>query len=362
MRAWLLAFSLGCALVTIAFPRPADACCPAPPSGQPAVNTNQTVVIVWDAATKTEHFVRRATWKSDAADFGFIVPSPTKPELAESGDAAFPLLARVTEPERIKQKRPAASCLACGTLSRSKSAEPESQAVASVTVLEEKTVAGFDAVVLEASSPTALGAWLKDHGYASSPDIEAWAKPYVDQGWKLTAMKVAKGGGGDGGAATAKEIAAAALRMSFKTERPLFPYREPEGMTRAGAAAGQSRLLRIYFVGDARYEGTLTKESAWTGRAVWANRLAPSDRDKLRADLGVGPSTGETWLTELEDWWPYKVAPADLVFEKSASQTTLKRPPIIEYTSNEREEDVALASALVLVAAPFLRRRRRPPT
>lgn len=359
MRASLLALALGCAVVTAAFPRPADACCPAPPSGQPAVNTNQTVAIVWDAATKTQHFVRRATWKSDAADFGFIVPSPTQPELAESGDAAFPMLAKITEPEHVKQPRPSAGCGACGGLSRSKSAAPEAVAAASVTVLEQKTVAGFDAVVLEASSPTALGTWLKDHGYASSPDIEAWAKPYVEQGWKLTAMKVAKGGA-DAGTATAKDVAAAALRMSFKTERPLFPYREPEGMTKAAAASGQSRLLRIYFVGDARYEGTLTKETAWTGRAVWANKLTPSDRDKLRADLGIGAATGETWLTELEDYWPYKVAPADLYFEKSTSQATLKRPPIIEYTKNEREEDVALAGVMVLVAAPFLRRRRRP--
>lgn len=354
MRGWLVALSLGCALVTAP---PADACCPAPPSGQPAVNTNQTVAIVWDAATKTQHFVRRATWKSDAADFGFIVPSPTHPELAESGDAAFPFLAKLTEPERVKQKRPSAGCGACLVLSRSKSAEPEAQAVASVTVLEQKTVAGFDAVVLEASSPTALGAWLKDHGYASSPDIEAWAKPYVDQGWKLTAMKVAKGGGGDAGAI--KDVAAAALRMSFKTERPLFPYREPEGMTKAAAATGASRLLRIYFVGDARYDGTLTKETAWTGRAVWANKLAPSDRDKLRADLGIGPAPNDAWLTELEDSWPYKVAPADLTFEKSPSQATLKRPPIIEYTANDRQEDAAMAGAIALVAAPFLRRRRR---
>jgi hypothetical protein len=35
------------------------ACCPAPPSGKPVVNADQTVIIIWDAAAKMQHFVRR---------------------------------------------------------------------------------------------------------------------------------------------------------------------------------------------------------------------------------------------------------------------------------------------------------------
>ena len=86
--------------------RPADACCPAPRSGQAVVNADQTIVIVWDAATKTQHFIRRASFKSEGDDFGFLVPSPSKPELAESGNEAFPLLEKITEPEIITQKLP----------------------------------------------------------------------------------------------------------------------------------------------------------------------------------------------------------------------------------------------------------------
>ena len=39
--------------------------------------------------------------------------------------------------------------------------------------------------MLEAKSATALVTWLKDNGYAFSPEVEAWAKPYVDGGWKI---------------------------------------------------------------------------------------------------------------------------------------------------------------------------------
>ena len=46
----------------------------------------------------------------------------------------------------------------------------------------EKLVAGFDAVVLQAGSANALVSWLNEHGYAFSPEVEAWAKPYVIAG------------------------------------------------------------------------------------------------------------------------------------------------------------------------------------
>src|SRR5687768_10081349 len=85
---------------------PVIACCPAPPSGKPVVNADQTVAIIWDAATKTQHFIRQASFKSEADEFGFLVPTPTQPELNESGNDAFPFLSKLTEPETQQVKRP----------------------------------------------------------------------------------------------------------------------------------------------------------------------------------------------------------------------------------------------------------------
>jgi hypothetical protein len=48
-----------------------------------------------------------------------------------------------------------------------------------VQVLAEKLVAGFQAAVLRADSADDLVRWLKDHGYAFSPEVQAWAQPYV---------------------------------------------------------------------------------------------------------------------------------------------------------------------------------------
>jgi len=231
-------------------------------------------------------------------------------------------------------------------------------AAEAVKVLEEKLVAGFHAVVLEADSADALVDWLKDHGYAYSPEIEAWAKPYVAAGWKITALKVAKDEQVDESQEN-KKVTAAALRLTFKTDRPIFPYREPDSKAAAEALGAKQRLLRIYFVADARYQGDLTKEVPWTGQVAWSDKLKAGDRRKALDLLKLPETTGpaEWWLTEFEDNWPYQVAPADLVFSRDSNQERVKRPPIIRYVSAAEPVEVMAYSLAAIVALPPLLRR-----
>jgi hypothetical protein len=338
-------------LVPAPLPAPVSACCPAPPRGRPVVNADQTVIIIWDADSKTEHFIRQASFKSDADDFGFLVPTPTEPSLDESGNDAFPYLLKLTEPEKVKVSRPSGGGCACGGSAGVKGVRSD------VRVLAEKLVAGFRAVVLEAESADALVRWLNEHGYAFSPEVEAWAKPYVEARWKITALRVAK----DAKSNDQKTVAASALRMSFKTDRPLFPYREPDPTKQAALLGAKDRLLRIYFVGDARYRGELTEQVPWTGHVAWANELRPEDRKKLLGMLRLPETTGpaEWWLTEFEDPWPYQPAPADVYFARDGDQNPVKRPPVFEYTASALPTDVtAYAIGAVLLLPPVFRRLR----
>src|SRR5687768_15688483 len=117
-----------------------SACCPAPSRGSIVINADQTVVILWNAARKTQHFIRQASFRSDADDFGFLIPSPTPPELAESGNDAFPYLATLTRPEvEYRRQRQYTGC-ACADGSKGVTADR------GVSVLHEQRVAGFDAV------------------------------------------------------------------------------------------------------------------------------------------------------------------------------------------------------------------------
>ena len=42
----------------------------------PVVNADQSVILIWDAATRTEHFIRKASFKSAGDELGFVVPTP----------------------------------------------------------------------------------------------------------------------------------------------------------------------------------------------------------------------------------------------------------------------------------------------
>src|SRR5262249_45996444 len=159
-----------------------------------------------------------------------------------------------------------------------------------------------------------------------------------------------------------QNVAAAALRMTFKTDRPLFPYREPDTKSAAAALSAHNRLLRIYFLAEARYDGELTREVPWTGKVAWAGKLSTGDRTKTLDLLKLPETTrpAEWWLTEFEANWPYRGAPADVYFGRSDDQSNVRRPPIIIYVASPWPTDVmACALAVVLVVPPVWRRLRR---
>ena len=346
---------VACAVLSSA-PDRARGCCAIAKSGKPVVNADQTVIIIWDAATKTQHFIRKASFKTDAEDLGFLVPSPTQPELSESGNEAFPVLLKLTEPEKQTRARPSRG-MSCGCgKTKSKTMATDN----SVRVLEQKVVAGFKASVLEADSADALVGWLKQHGYIYSPAVRDWAKPYVDKGWKITALKVAK----DKNGKSSNQVTASALRMSFKTARPMFPYREPASSKAAETLGARDRLLRIYFLADARYKGEFPNGAAWSGDVAWTNRIGAADRRKILQHLKLPDTTGpkDWWLTEFEDRWEYAAAPGDVYFSRDDDQSPVRRDPIIIYTSSLWPTDVTvygfIAIALLIPLRIWSRRRQ----
>ena len=312
-------------LVTLVAPRPADACAAAPPPGSVVSVAEESAVIVWDEATKTEHFVRRATFRSEAKDFGFLVPTPSKPELAEASDTSFAQLEEVIRPDVVHEhhtgiKPTVLIAMLFMLTSRSKS-EPFEAALAPVRVLEEKRVAGFDAVVLEADDAGALEQWLKDHGYAQRPALAEWLAPYVQKKWKLTAFKVA-----DPTPNSAPQtLGTSAVRMSFHTDRPFFPYREPRDQRESlPPSRSTPRSLRVFFVGASRASGTIGEAATtFAGTTPWSGPL-----DTSRALLPV-PAPPGAWLTVFQDDSSPRPGTDELWFDRSKDPAPIKPPPVI---------------------------------
>jgi hypothetical protein len=138
------------------------------------------------------------------------------------------------------------------------------------------------------------------------------------------------------------------VRMTFQTERPFFPYREPESSAEDQTAA--TRLLRVFFLGDAKVSGTLGEQGKeWPGKVAWANQLAATDQQNILKQLklpGEVPA-GSWWLTEFEDWSSPRPGTADVYFSPSPDQQPVARPPHIQYVSRQAP-DCIMCYALVI--------------
>src|SRR5262245_25321896 len=254
---WLVAV-LGLALALLVVPG-GRACAPVARDGVYVSIPEESAVILWDAKTKTQEFIRRASFRTPTPHFGFLVPTPSQPYLKESKDELFASLENWTRPEvrtQVVRTPPPGA----------RSALADSAPKAEVQVFAEQRVAGFDAAVLKANDAKALNAWLDKHGYASRPELTAWLDVYVKAGWYLTAFKIARKPDGS------PDVSTAAVRMTFQTDRPFFPYREPADQRAGAKALPGPRLLRVFFLGDARVEARLGgAKEAGPARSVWSN-------------------------------------------------------------------------------------------
>ena len=287
---------------------------------------DETALIVWDEASKIQHFIRRATFTSSDKDFAFLVPTPTQPELQEAHDGVFGHLAKITEP-RIVHRKVVNFAFGCAS-----GVKTVSEGASTVAVLEQKRVGGLDAAVLAVSGgkdddakagTTALAGWLKDRGYAFTPALAEWVKPYVVSKWVITAFKIAAPTAAD--APRGNALQSTTVRMSFATDKPIYPYREPSGQTK-----GSSRALHIFLAARQRMAGRLDDlAQGWPGRTMWADKIAAPEMATV-TDLARLPAVlreGEWWLTEFLDTSNPRPGIADISFSAASDPSPIARPP-----------------------------------
>jgi hypothetical protein len=330
MRPLFVLFSFA-SLILLSQIQPATGCAIPWRLNQPVSIASEDALIVWDAATKTEHFIRRAQFNTDAKDFGFLVPTPTEPTLAEADESIFSALSQTTAARVIHEKRVVRvlrSSLFHGV--DTKMATGAATPASKVQVLNQQKVGGYDAVVLKANDPEALRQWLVKHGYEARPALTEWFKWYTQNNWIITAFKISNDG------SLTSQFAGRTVRLSFKTETPFYPYREPAD-TRENPPANGQRMLKVYFVSDKRHEGRLGKDATWPGTAAWANSLPDDTTKKVFGGLGLEPDAQKQmiekkWhLTEFEDKSFPRPGTDEVYFRLAEKQDTLERPPIIVY-------------------------------
>lgn len=327
--------------------RDALACAPAPRMHENIHVSEESAVIIWDPSTKTEHFIRRATFRGEARDFGFLVPTPAVPKLQRVDDDVFDQVYRRTMRQTVYRIEkgidwtPAALMFFVG--SRSKDGAMTT-AGAPVDVLSTQKVGGYEAAILDATDAAALNAWLGEHGYATTPELTAWLDVYVQQRWIISAFKIDKD-------ASETEARTSAVRMSFTTDRPFFPYREPASQ-REGEQ--KPRVLKVWFIGPERVAGTIGSSTPWQGQMYWSDAV----RDLEVGGVKVPPAAR---LTAFEDHATPRPGVDDLFFVRDEDQAVRVPPPFVEPRTETTwvPLDVVMAPVLLIGGGWWWRRRKR---
>lgn len=279
----------------------ASACGIAVPAGSFARTFKERTLVVWDEASKTEHFIRKPTFDGDPQTFAFFVPTPETPQAAKADEAVF---------DRLKSLvSPTVPGMVGGGGGRSlKDAHAKD-----VLVTQTLKIGEYELVSLKASDANALGEWLKKNGYVDRPELRAWTKTYVKRGWIINAMKYA--------GSPKKErasIEVPTIRFSFKTQEPFYPYSEPSEDGKAKQEFGKKwckndepecspfsthRSLEVFVVARKSMQGMI--DGRTQGPRMAKNVRVTSE--SLAAALGdtkgwFDPGAEKTWVvTNLED-------------------------------------------------------------
>jgi hypothetical protein len=293
----------------LAAPRPADsACCYFAAKDKDVLQPAQKAFLTWDDKEKVETFTVQPKFEGNAADFGMVIPTPSKPKLDEMPRDFFKELAVFTilEPMDIqKYKR----LYTLGAPGDSRGGADNKKAP-TVKVLEAGVVGSLDYKIIQASKADDLYAWLKENKYSYSGD-EATLDFYIKKGWYFTVMKIdpmqmkkRKDGSYEG------EVTP--TRFTFASDKLIYPLKitQISVKDKTEALFYVQAAHKIDLPGDFSYQFTWTPMwSQATGFAVpeklteqetaWLKHVQPRVQDDLKK---VGDLRGKKHEPATLEW------------------------------------------------------------
>jgi hypothetical protein len=156
------------------------------------------------------------------------------------------------------------------------------------------------------------------------------------------------------------------IRMSFKTDRPFYPYREPvaekanDGAHKPSSTLPPRRFLRVYCLAPERLIGALgTGSTNWVGMTAWSDKLTEDQAKQVAASAKIpGNPTESMWLTEFEDPSTPRRGTDEVYFGASPDKSPTHRPAIIreivEYYDAESENGTPYAAKFALAIGAIL--------
>lgn len=272
--------TLGLALAALtleAQPKPAEACggfFASKLEERPSLAYEQTL-IVYDDQKSLEHFVREVVFDKSKREFGFVVPTPGRPEVFPVQKSPF---------KELTERFPLFPPMRAG-FAAAGAGFGSGKGGGAVEVLETKRVGSFKAFVLAARDPGAFANWLAQQGFASTPESDRWLAHYVTLGFYFVAMRYEPPSAAN---LVAGVPSAETIRISFSTPLPFYPYLEPDAA--AGAKTPEQRGLEVWLVTRQRSVPIAARKRA-TGGVDWLRPLEAGAsyggyKDNLTGALG----------------------------------------------------------------------------
>ncbi len=183
-----------------------------PPPDYYVKEDNQKAVIVYDDNMET--LILSVGFSGDAKDFGWVIPTPSRPEVTKSSDELFKSLKDLTGYQDAVYPTEG---LGLGA--------PEAMEKEAVTVLETKKIDIYDIAILDASDSGALAKWLNDNGY-QYPEDEAYVlEDYINNQWFFTAVKVSSDFADTVAVQRLGDGHATPLQLTFQSDKIIYPLK-----------------------------------------------------------------------------------------------------------------------------------------
>lgn len=183
------------------------------PSAYRVFETGQKAV-VW-FANNEEILILSTNFEGDAADFGWIIPVPARPEVEKGSDEIFTALVELTEPEYKIQ--PQLLEKGFGTL--------ESPGAEKVTVVETKKVDIYDVSVVTSSESEALAEWFAENNYPYPVSQAYILNEYINNKWFFVAAKINTENLGANVQGQLHTGHATPLLIKFETKKIVYPLK-----------------------------------------------------------------------------------------------------------------------------------------
>ena len=325
----------------------------------------ERTLIVWDASTQRQHFVREVRFtNAGELPFGFIVTTPTRPEVNDVKSAPFDAL-EARFPHTLLDT-PDASLGAPGGKGSGEGADRGAPVGGAppVQVLEKKRIGDFTSFVLAATDAKALADWLKKNQFRASEAGQNWIERYVKLGFFFVALryegKKAKPADADG-------LISRSVRLSFDSGLPYYPYQEP-----GDAPEQQGRELQVWLVTQGWHQplapvvngGSVSIHRPWS-EGVRYEVSSAEIASAFGTDLAGLVPTGAR-LQTFGDWKEHRRGFGDLVLAPAqpegcdAQCVAARRPLMALLDPNSGPSTLGAAESWCRLRLPGRRRLGRP--